>query len=889
MLFEKLLKNISAFAARHRILLLSFFIPAAIMLLSYGIRGIYPFGNRSVLLIDLYHQYAPFLAELRQKLLSGGSFAYTWSGGLGGSFYPLYAYYLASPLNLLIVLFPPSFLTEAVLVLILLKTGLAGLCFALFLMGAYSRRKDWSVAAFSVLYALSGYVLAYSWNIMWMDGVFLLPLTVLGLVRLIRDNRGGLYYLSLTLMIFSNFYIAFILCIFLGFYYPLCWMQFTPAGSAKAFFKKSGQFAFYSLTAAGTTALLTLPTWFSLQNTSATGDAIPKTVDHFFDLFDYISRHLAFVPPSIREGMPNLYAGFPLLILLPVFFLSGRIRHRVKLYAGLLMLFLVIGFNTNILNFIWHGFHYPNQLPYRNSIVYIFLVLSLAYPAYHSLPDFSRRQIGALCGGIVILLLLLQKFETPQLNIWIIYANIVVALAWGAVLTMDRKRTLHRGGALACCFVFFLAITGEAALNTLWTVETIDRTEYYAIRNDYAAGPQVREIREQIAALSSANPDFFRMEIVPPKTTNDPFLYGYRGLSVFSSTFPENTVKTIQNFGYHTNGINSYKYEGSTLLLDALFGIRYLFRRSGGIEDRLRTRIYEGDALTIYENPYALPLGLFLPESAQDFRSSSNPMTSQNELIRNATGVRSIFSMINLQQGSTENLSFEGSDTRYFRFKRTRLNLESAAVIRLLSKEPGHYYFYIDSRPNQLDGGKVFIGERELDFNPRRSTLVEIGWLEADTPVEIRLSIRDTSEIESGSFEIQGWRLQEENFKEAMSILQASAFQMDSFEETRIAGRITAETPGILLFSMPFDSGWQVLINGGQAETYAFDGGLLSVPMEAGSHSIELHFVPKKFHLALAISLLSLSAFLMVNGSIFKLYRFAAQRMLKAHSTVPLP
>jgi uncharacterized membrane protein YfhO len=55
-----------------------------------------------------------------------------------------------------------------------------------------------------------------------------------------------------------------------------------------------------------------------------------------------------------------------------------------------LLLIMILSFNINVLNFIWHGFHFPNQLPYRNSFVYIFLILSMAYPALRSLGEFQR-------------------------------------------------------------------------------------------------------------------------------------------------------------------------------------------------------------------------------------------------------------------------------------------------------------------------------------------------------------------------------------------------------------------------------------------------------------------------------------------------------------------
>ena len=43
--------------------LFSFLIPTLIMLVIFVIQQIYPFGERSFLHIDMYHQYFPFLVE----------------------------------------------------------------------------------------------------------------------------------------------------------------------------------------------------------------------------------------------------------------------------------------------------------------------------------------------------------------------------------------------------------------------------------------------------------------------------------------------------------------------------------------------------------------------------------------------------------------------------------------------------------------------------------------------------------------------------------------------------------------------------------------------------------------------------------------------------------
>ena len=101
--FAKKLKNIY---------LLSFCIPFFGILGIFIVRGIYPFGTRSFMFSDMYHQYVPFLTEFARKLREGGSLAYSWYVGLGSDFTSIYAYYLASPVYWLVALCPQSLLIE---------------------------------------------------------------------------------------------------------------------------------------------------------------------------------------------------------------------------------------------------------------------------------------------------------------------------------------------------------------------------------------------------------------------------------------------------------------------------------------------------------------------------------------------------------------------------------------------------------------------------------------------------------------------------------------------------------------------------------------------------------------------------------------------------------
>ena len=196
-------------------LFLAFFVPFIFMFITFALAKVSPFGDNQILATDLWHQYYPFLVDYHSKLQEGGSLLWTWKSG-GGTNYPaLMAYYTASPLNLFSVFFPESLLREFVFVTTCIKIGLAGLFFALFLRITFKRR-DITITAFGIMYALCAFIMGYYWNIIWLDTIALLPLVIAGTIALLRDGKFRLYVVALALSLLSNYYMALFTCIFVA-------------------------------------------------------------------------------------------------------------------------------------------------------------------------------------------------------------------------------------------------------------------------------------------------------------------------------------------------------------------------------------------------------------------------------------------------------------------------------------------------------------------------------------------------------------------------------------------------------------------------------------------------------------------------------------------------
>lgn len=105
---EQCIHDQAAKAQGWRFFLAGFFLTVLITGIGFACLTVWPFGDKTVLIIDSLHQYLPFYTDMHNKLVNGGSLLYSFSGGLGYNFWSTYAYYLASPLNFLMVLIPTA-------------------------------------------------------------------------------------------------------------------------------------------------------------------------------------------------------------------------------------------------------------------------------------------------------------------------------------------------------------------------------------------------------------------------------------------------------------------------------------------------------------------------------------------------------------------------------------------------------------------------------------------------------------------------------------------------------------------------------------------------------------------------------------------------------------
>lgn len=782
-------------------LLAAFFVPVLVLVVIFAQRGIFPFGEECFLRTDMYHQYAPFFSEFQYKLTHGGSLLYSWDIGMGVNFSALYAYYLASPMNWLVALCPRQFLIEFMTVLIVIKTGLSGLSFTWYLR-KHTGTREFGSCFFGIFYALSGYMAAYSWNIMWLDCILLFPVILFGLERLVKEKKGMVYCIALGLSILSNYYISIMICIFMVIYAAVLVILYPPK-KGKEFAATAGRFTLYSLLAGGLAAVVLLPEIYALQATASGNFDFPKTVSSYFSIFDMIARHIGNVQTEIGlDHWPNIYCGVAVLMLLLLYLGNKNIKIKEKAVYFSLLLFFYASFSVNVLNFIWHGFHYPNSLPCRQSFIYIALVLVMCYKAYLELKNTPWKHIVMAFWGAAAFVILAEKLvdNEEQFHFAVFYAAILfLALYTGCIYLYHSRKWCRDGVLLAVLGLVFC----ESAVNMAVTsIPTTSRTAYVKDNED-----------TMLLADSIRSSVFYRIEKGESRTKNDGAWMNFPSASLFSSVASAAMSDFFKSVGCESS-TNAYSVKGSTPFIDALFATRYGIYPDQQPADSLKEQIGRQGSMWFYENKYTLPVGFVMPQDMETnwVLDSGNPANVQNDL----SSVLGVSNLLVPAEGVSE-----------------------GKKLTFTADASGDYYVYVTNK--KVEEVSAEIGERSLSFdNVDRGYFLELGYLPKGQEV-----ILQSKTDGNPAMQAEIWRFDPEAMEEIYQCLSQSPLELSSWTDTGFAGSINTPEGGTMFTSIPYDKGWKIWVDGtavsGRPVFDAFQG----VDLEPGEHKIRLSYEPQ--------------------------------------------
>lgn len=860
-------------ASKHRFVYLGFLIPAILMTIAFAIQKLSPFGDQQILVVDLWHQYYPFLVDFQETLRHGGSLLYSWSVGLGVNFVALMSYYIAGPINLLCVFIPEAFLREFLMFAVVVRIGLASMFFSMFLRYTF-KINSIAISFFGTMFGLCAFFMGYYWNVIWLDTVAITPLVIMGMVALMREGKFKLYTISLAIAIVSNYYIALFLCYFT----LLCFIGYAICQwkGLKDFFFKLKNMAVFTTISLCISAFMAIPAFMGLQNTYSTVNKWPTTYSinlgatndlaGTLEAFAKIlSNMIAFITPNTKEAdaLPNIYCGILAIVLAIVFLTSHKISKREKIFNSCLLVFITLSFIIRQLDYIWHGFHFTNMIPYRFSFLFSFVLIAMAFRAFTVIDKITIWDvaIAGLFMGIIILISIQQQ-ETIS-----IVATVVITILILLSITLFTKKFIPKSALSA---MLCLIVIAEMGCSAYMGVKTVTSTTTF----DYPRGGEnTANVIEQMNNREEDTVDLWRAEMTSTQTLNDGALNNYRGASMFSSMANVSITRFVEDFGFAgwTNG-NRYSYNESSPVTNLFMNLKYLISRDGTYQNvDYLNQVGSSGNVKLLENTAYLPMGFMTNSELKGYdvpENLRNPFDAQSDFFKKATGVTDeLYTPLQVvNQGHTDYQSFPVNKTDYGKYTMTNKVEGSTPHLKFNYTAPkdGLYCAYFDG--SIATNMTLKVNETDVkNFGIGRPYIMCLGRFKAGDKISLYAEVPNMTINGIYNISVYCNLLNEDVFNKGYENLSKNTLKATEVTETSLKGTIDVAEDGLFYTSIPYEKGWTAKVDGKAVEITPVGKAMLAFDLTAGTHTVEISFMPAGLVPGVAISIVGLALLIAIS------------------------
>lgn len=801
---RKLLKN--------RYVKLSF-LTIIVYALYLKIMNIFPLGENSILKGDLYQQYINFLCYLREILLNGKSIAISWNMGLANNFYTTFAYYLMSPLNLFVVFFNSSNMDIFVEIITLLKIILMANFFILFLEKSYNYKSNETII-FGLIYAFSSYVICYSFHIMWLDCVYMLPIVLLCVDKYIKSGKICPLVLSLSYSILTNYYMGYIVAFFSGIYFLT--KVFIERKSIKLIFK----FLYAIIISFGIGMIVIYPSIIQLKGKmNVNFELIKIDIDKIRLFINVIFNNYVYM---FTQKSCFAFSSTLITLLLPMYYLNKNICKREKFVFTAIIIFLLLPIISPFLNKVWHAFTVPNCFNYRYSFTLILILILMGARVFQN-KEFCKKWhflISLIIFGVLSL-------------VEIIFMKKGYLIADNYIVTMESIGL--------SCFVYFLLMLltymyffcknlKEASFVLLLVVVVFD----LIIGAKSGQNNNDKYFKRDVVKQYDSFMKYFTSKLESPETeriffepdeygSNMSLKYGYSNIGFFTSARNREALKAMYRLGYNVQMDEQLwmtSYSG-TFLNYAIAGVKYYISKNP-------TGIYgfefeeKYDDLYVYKNKNAFNIGYYL---AENIEQSYNPFKMQNDLL-NGLDVqknKEYFQDIENSEVVTCNKDLlYNEETKEYTIK-YRIKAKKDCNIYLASDY--NLQVYINGNPLFKNYSNIWSYETGIK---------QIKHLKENEEFEFEVATKQNLDL------LYIYVSNNEEIQNALDSRKQNNFENVQINKNGLTGTANFKNDGYLVFDIAYDNCWKVYIDGEEIKKEAIAGAFLGVKLEKGIHKVEI-------------------------------------------------
>lgn len=822
--------------------LISPIITAAVVLTVFRSRGLYPFGSRTASWCDMNQQVVPLLCQFKDILDGKSGMFLSFKNASGMNFWGVFFFFLASPFTLLVKFVDKGDILVFADILIVLKMSLCAACASLYFCRSreFERLDAVSRVTLGVIYAASGYTMLFYQNIIWLDVMYLFPCLMLSLERLGGKRGSPLpYAVVLALMAAVNYYIAYMLVLFLLIIMGLC-AVYSLRGEKieRGFFLR---FTAGSALAAAMSAVVWLPSFIQYLS-SGRRDSLIENLRKGHFITDYDTT----LPVIMCSGLLVLLAWLGCRRPAP------ELRRRIIKISALLLLIPIF---IEPINKMWHTGSYM-AFPARYAFMSIFMLMLLAGYELSVKTEYNNKMWQYAAAAISCAVLLLGFMLSSKKYVE----------DFGETLS-DYTRSL--GGtegsfkglaklfiaAMICAGVIFLFyrkgwIFKEVTMVLFAILTVIESANFTTVYMTYSAerNEATNAVQREILDLGGKIPDdgFYRV-----KTNAKIFDYntigamGYNSIAHYTSLTAEDYMFTMKRLGY-TSVWMEVGSCGGTELTDAAMSIGY---RISNVPDPDSFYNDMGYHITKLENK--LPIG-FVPAAdlSENIPKGLDRFGVQRYIAQNIFGDPDIVESYKPYKGTPER---SGGNTL------VRVNREYLYSIPVKGSKT-LYFDCFDELTNELT--EPIYGSFIVEVNGDTLTAnypygKENGVLKLGTFTDeiVEISLRAKKTIDMSSFGV---------FSVDLDKLSQAAANVTSAQLTEVKnglqGSFSSDKAQTLLLSLPYDKGLSIKVNGKAVPARRALSAFTEFDLPAGNSEISISFRPVGFTAGATVSLLGIIA-----------------------------
>lgn len=817
------------------IIFLSPLITLLILFTVYMVKGIYPFGSRSVAYYDMVQSLLPLYYNTWDVLHGLKSAFFDWHSGLGVTTVDTFGNFILNPYNLFFFFVKRNNLVNSMSYFLALKLSFAAFFASLYFIRKYKTVPGFLNVIFGVSYAFCAFTLQYYSNIQFLDIASLFPLLVYGHDLLIENKNNKLYSIVLTISMMSNIYLAFMECV----YIVIRTFLIVLKKDKNERYSVSFRLSVASVISFMLSVVFVFPEVYVLLSSARNevGDSSSG----------YIAILKTVYPLYGNSNIKFMLYGTECALAILIYTVIKNWGFLKKIYYDfLLVLLLIIPMFVEGTNLLWHLGSYA-QFPMRFAYMLSFeclIVVAKHFENTNMIGDGERNSLINKVFGIVSVSLL------PVLIV-VLFEYVKGFKEYG-ICNPNSYEPTFLVLLLSFVCIFFSLLSNHKKISkievavVLMIEATLGAYGFIGPEKDLYAECSRELLESTISTESYISSDscIRYKNIGSGLITNYSFVNGSDSVSNWTWGANSDLLALRYCLGYST-AYTRLLDEGGTVFSDELFGVNKVISNIN-LNPSLYSLDYSDDGLYYYSSNYTIPFARVI-SSIPASSDAVDFFEYQNDLFTELTGIH-------------EDLI----ETEYYYFDESAYN--ELGDIHIDLDVVGNKTLYVYASGNRYE---IVINDEVLSVPylkyreniaypaPFSNGLFECGTYSDETVDFDMYIIQNSEDYNSAGYNCAIIGLMDMDLlRRGNEVLSSGNVYSVEFNKNRLWVEGTSETDGYIMLPLAYNDGFKCTLNGTEVPIMSgLENSLVFVPLSAGDYKLTISYYPKGMAGGLIITL----------------------------------